>query len=147
MKSVVHSAFEQIESGGKVKLFKSHKDGYADGEQLRDFVYVKDVVAAMVNLVEKNDREISGIYNLGTGRARTFADLARATFSAMDKPENIEYIDMPERLRGQYQYYTQANMDKFNKVFPDFKFHSLEEGIKDYVQNHLMLEDPHLCSK
>ena len=65
----------------------------------------------------------------------------------MDKPENIEYIDMPERLRGQYQYYTQANMDKFNKVFPDFKFHSLEEGIKDYVQNHLMLEDPHLCSK
>ena len=147
MKSVVHSAFEQISAHGKVKLFKSHKEGYKDGEQLRDFVYVKDVVAAMVNLVEKNDREISGIYNLGTGRARTFADLARATFTAMDKPENIEYIDMPERLRGQYQYYTQANMDKFKSVFPDFKFHSLEEGIKDYVQNHLVEEDPHLCSK
>ena len=96
-----------------MKLFKSHKDGYKDGEQLRDFVYVKDVVAAMENLVQKNDREISGIYKLGTGKARTFADLATATFSAMDKPASIDYIDMPERLQGQYQYYTQANMDKF----------------------------------
>lgn len=147
MKSVVHSAFEQIKANGSVKLFKSHKEGYKDGEQLRDFVYVKDVVAAMVNLVAKDDREISGIYNLGTGKARTFTDLATATFSAMDKPANINFIDMPDRLVGQYQYYTQANMDKFKSVFPDFQFHTLEEGIKDYVQSHLVKEDPHMISK
>lgn len=144
MKSVVHSAFEQIKENGQVKLFKSHNPNYSDGGQLRDFVYVKDIVAAMVNLVHCESGEASGIYNLGTGKARSFADLASSVFKAMNLEENIEYIDMPEKLRGQYQYYTQANMAKFKELFPDFTFHSLEEGIKDYVQAHLLHDDPHL---
>lgn len=147
MKSVVHTAFTQISETGKVKLFKSHHPEFADGGQLRDFVYVKDVVTAMVNLLAAKEREHCGIYNLGTGQARSFRDLAIATFNAMDKTPDIEYIDMPERLRDQYQYYTKAEMGKFQSTFPDFKFHSLEEGVKDYVQNHLMQKSPYLNSK
>jgi ADP-L-glycero-D-manno-heptose 6-epimerase len=146
MKSVVCQGFHQIKETGKVKLFKSYKEGFVDGGQLRDFVYVKDCVRAMLALIQSETAE-SGIYNLGTGVARSFADLARATFSAMGVKENIEYIEMPESLRDQYQYYTQAKMDKLYQALPDFKFMSLEVGVKDYVQNHLMQTNPRLCAR
>lgn len=147
MKSVVAQAYSQIEKTGKMKLFKSHKEGYENGEQLRDFVYVKDVVNAMISLMNADHEITNGIYNLGTGQARSFKDLAVATFKAMGKEENIEFIDMPESLREQYQYYTQADMDKFSKALPDFKFNSLEEGVNDYVQNYLSSPNPYLGSR
>jgi ADP-L-glycero-D-manno-heptose 6-epimerase len=147
MKSVVAQAFKQINETGKVKLFKSYKDGYEDGGQLRDFVYVKDCVDAMISLVNEDHNGANGIYNLGTGKARSFADLALATFAAMGKKENIEYIEMPESLRGQYQYYTQAQMNKLEDALEGFTFHSLEDGVKDYVQNHLAQENQFLRSR
>lgn len=147
MKSVVAQAFKQINETGKVKLFKSYKDGYEDGGQLRDFVYVKDCVDAMISLVNEDHNGANGIYNLGTGKARSFADLARATFAAMGNKENIEYIEMPESLRGQYQYYTQAQMNKLEDALEGFTFHSLEDGVKDYVQNHLAQENQFLRSR
>ena len=147
MRSVVNQAYEQIESSGSVKLFKSHNPDYKDGEQLRDFVYVKDVVDAMCELMHRDHGGKNGIYNLGHGHARSFKDLVLATFKAVGKESNINYIDMPESLRGQYQYYTNAEMEKFNSVFPDFRFHSLEEGVLDYVQNHLMQNDSYLNSR
>ncbi len=145
MASVVYQGFNQIQEKGEIKLFKSHKEGFKDGEQLRDFVYVKDVVRAMVELIEagKKKPSISGIYNLGTGKARSFFDLASATFVAMGKKPNIKFIDMPVELRGQYQYFTQADMTKLKKALPKFKFMELEEAVSDYVQNHL-LEDRYL---
>ncbi|TNE96411.1 MAG: ADP-glyceromanno-heptose 6-epimerase [Deltaproteobacteria bacterium] len=142
MRSLVHKGFGQINETGKVKLFKSHKEGFKDGEQLRDFIYVKDVCRAMIEMCLDEGKAENGIYNLGTGQARSFKDLAIATFKAMGKEEKIEYFDMPEAIRGQYQYYTQADMSKFQKNFPKFKFSSLEEGVTDYVQNHLMKDDP-----
>lgn len=147
MKSVVCQAFSQINESGKMKLFKSYKEEYPDGGQLRDFVYVKDVVNAMVDLINEDHKGASGIYNLGTGQARSFADLVRATFAAMNKEENIEFIEMPESLRDQYQYYTQANMDKLKQALPNFKFSSLEEGVADYVKNHLSQADQRLNSR
>lgn len=139
MASVVYQGFNQITDKGEIKLFKSHKDGYKDGQQLRDFVYVKDVVRAMIELIEagKKKPSISGIYNLGTGKARSFYDLASATFSAMDKKPNITFIDMPVELRNQYQYFTQADMNKLKKALPKFKFMELEEAVDDYVRNYL----------
>ncbi len=137
MRSVVVQAHKQIKDTGKMKLFKSYHPDYKDGEQLRDFVYVKDVVQAMVRLMFEDHQGPSGLYNLGTGQARSFKDLVLATFAALDKSEAIEYIDMPDHLKDQYQYYTQANMNKLAQAFSDFKFHSLEEGVKDYVQNYL----------
>jgi len=147
MKSVVCQGFHQINETGKVKLFKSHKDEYVDGGQLRDFVYVKDVVDAMLSLMLEEHEGVNGIYNLGTGEARSFKDLALATFKSMDKKDNIEYIDMPESIRNQYQYFTEAQMTKFKSVFPKFKFHSLEEGIEDYVKNYLMSSNPFESSR
>tara|TARA_R110002072_G_scaffold64203_2_gene159361 strand:+ start:202883 stop:203854 length:972 start_codon:yes stop_codon:yes gene_type:complete len=141
MRSLVHKAFGQINESGKVKLFKSHKDGYEDGKQLRDFIYVKDVVRAMIELSTKSDD--SAILNMGTGKCRSFLDLVKATFVAMDKKENIEFIDMPESIRDQYQYFTEANMDKFRKICPNFKFSTLEDGVKDYVQEYLCKENPY----
>ncbi len=145
MRSLVHKAFYQIQHSGKVRLFKSHKDGYEDGGQLRDFVYVKDVCRAMLEFYaasrKKGQGKLSGIYNMGTGQARSFKDLALATFVAMGKEENITYFDMPEELRNQYQYFTQAKMEKFRKVFPKFKFTTLEKAVADYVQNHLATKD------
>ena len=146
-KSVVCHAFSQINETGKMKLFKSYKDEYKDGEQLRDFVYVKDIVEAMWLLMSTEHNGVNGIYNFGTGEARSFKDLVAATFKAMDKPEKIEYIEMPENLKDQYQYYTQANMQKLSKALPDFRFHSLEEGVKDYVQNYLMQDNPFIRSR
>lgn len=146
MSSVVYHGFNQIKAQGEVKLFKSHKEGYSDGGQKRDFVYVKDVCRAMIELMAagKKKASISGIYNLGTGEARTFEDLAKATFAAMNKKANIHYIDMPENLRAQYQYFTQANMSKLKKALPKFKFMKLEEAVKDYVQEHLNTDSPYL---
>lgn len=146
-KSVVCHAFNQISETGKMKLFKSHKEGYKDGEQLRDFVYVMDVVNAMLMLMHSDHNGKNGIYNLGTGIARSFADLTKATFKAMDKKEDIEFIDMPDNLRNQYQYYTQANMSKFQQALPDFKFKTLEEGVTDYVQKYLLQSNQFCRSK
>ena len=143
MKSLVCKAHEQIKSNGKVKLFKSHRPDFKDGEQLRDFIYVKDVVRAMIELADPDKAEFSGIYNLGAGKARSFHDLVKATFSAMSVPVNIEFIDMPESIRHQYQYYTQADVSKLMKAIPEFQFTSLEDGVRDYVQNYLMKANPH----
>lgn len=142
MASLVFKGFHQIEETKKVKLFKSHKEGFKDGEQLRDFVYVKDVVAAMMKMAEPEFADNSGIYNLGTGQERSFKDLILATFKAMEVQENIEYVDMPTEIRNQYQYFTKANMDKFHSVFKDFQFHSLEDAVKDYVVNYLSKPNP-----
>lgn len=143
MRSLVHKAFGQINDSGKVRLFKSHKEGFEDGKQLRDFIYVVDVVRAMIEMNNPENVDHSGIYNLGTGQADSFYNLAVATFKAMGKEPNIEFFDMPERLRGQYQYFTEADMTKFKEVLPSFTFMGLEEGVKDYVVNYLLKEDPH----
>lgn len=149
MTSVVYQSFNQINEVGEVKLFKSHRPDFKDGEQLRDFVYVKDVVRAMIELIEagKKKPSLSGIYNLGTGEARSFHDLVKATFSAMDKKPKIKFIDMPLELRGQYQYFTQAEMSKLKKALPKFKFLKLEDAVSDYIINHLAQPDPYLAQK
>lgn len=146
MSSVVFQSFNQIKDVGEVKLFKSHRPDYKDGEQLRDFVYVKDVVRAMIALIDagKKKPSISGIYNLGTGEARSFHDLVKATYAAMDIKPKITFIDMPVELRNQYQYYTQADMGKLKKALPKFKFMKLEEAVDDYVRNHLAQPNPYL---
>ncbi len=141
MRSVVHKAYGQISSEGKLKLFKSHKKGYEDGGQLRDFVYVKDAVDMTLFIYEKG---LGGIFNVGTGVSRSFADLAKATFNAMGKPVNIEYIDMPESIRDKYQYFTEAKIDKLRKAGYEGKIHSLEDAINDYVKNYLSGENPYL---
>ena len=143
MRSLVQKSFEQISAGASVKLFKSHRLDFKDGEQLRDFIYVKDVVRAMIELADPEKSAHSGIYNLGTGKARSFHDLVHATFKAMNITPKIEFIDMPESIRNQYQYYTCAEMDKFHHAVPGFEFMSLEEGVRDYVQNYLMKAKPH----
>ncbi len=136
MASVIFHSYNQILANGQVKLFRSHKEGYKDGWQMRDFVYVKDVVSVLFYLMKHKPE--SSIYNLGSGTARSFYDLASATFIAMGKEINIEYIDIPEDIRDKYQYYTEANMNKLISVGYNLPFYSLEEGVKDYVQNYLM---------
>lgn len=136
MASVILHAFRQINERGGVKLFASHNPEYKDGEQLRDFVYVKDVVEVCTFLQQK--RPASGLYNLGTGKARTFVDLANATFAALDKAPNIEFIPTPEDIRDKYQYFTEANMQKLLDAGYSAGFQSLEDGVKDYVQNYLL---------
>ena len=121
---------------GKMKLFRSHNPAYKDGEQMRDFVYVLDVVDVCYWLM--HHRKDSGIYNLGSGKARTFLDLTRAVFKAMNKPEDIEYIDTPMDIRDKYQYFTEAKMEKLRRIGYDKPFHSLEDGTTDYVKNYLM---------
>src|SRR5690606_2473299 len=115
-------------------LFRSHNPEFKDGEQLRDFVYVKDVVNVCAFLMDKKPE--SGLYNLGTGEARTFLDLVRATFKAMGKQEQISFIDTPEDIRDKYQYFTEADMSKLIKAGYSDKFTSLEEGVEDYVKNY-----------
>lgn len=146
MSSVVYQSFNQIKNAGQVKLFKSHRPDYQDGEQLRDFVYVKDVVRAMIELIQAGKKKpaLSGIYNLGTGQARSFLDLAKATFLSMDLEPRIEFIDMPPELRDQYQYYTQAQMNKLKKALPKFNFMKLEDAVSDYVRNYLSQSDQYL---
>lgn len=136
MASVIMHAFNQIREGGMVKLFRSHHPDYKDGGQLRDFVYVKDVVDVIAFLMAQ--KPASGLYNLGTGEARTFLDLATATFAALELEPNIEFIDTPEDIRDKYQYFTEANMDKLRSAGFDKAFTSLEDGVKDYVANYLV---------
>lgn len=136
MASVVFHAFHQIQQTGKVKLFRSHRPDFNDGEQLRDFVYIKDVVKVIYFLYSNKVK--SGIYNLGTGKGRTFLDLANAVFSAMALPSNIEFIDTPADIRDKYQYYTEAKMNKLIHQGYQESFTSLEDAITDYVQNYLM---------
>ncbi len=138
MASVVLHAYNQITETNKLKLFKSHNPDYKDGEQQRDFVYVKDVCDVMVYFMRK--RNISGIFNLGTGKAETFNNLANATFAAMEHDENIEYIDTPTDIRDKYQYYTCANLSNLRKAGYDKEFTSLHDGVADYVKNYLMFK-------
>lgn len=136
MASVIFHSFNQIKQNGFVKLFKSHKPEFKDGEQLRDFIYVKDILKVCVWLMN-NQATPSAIYNLGTGKARTFNDLVKSTYAAIDTAPDIRFIDMPEDLRNTYQYFTEANMEKLKLAgYPD-KFYSLEEGVDDYVRNYL----------
>lgn len=139
MRSVAMQLFESLRDGKPIKLFKSYRDDFADGEQRRDFVYVKDCVNTILWFLEH--RDVSGIFNLGSGEARSFLDVARGVMDAMGKQAPIEFIEMPEFIRPRYQYFTQAKMDKLRTVGCDIKFHTLEEGIRDYVQNYLMQPD------
>jgi ADP-L-glycero-D-manno-heptose 6-epimerase len=136
MASMVFHGYHQILDQGVVRLFRSYQSGVADGEQKRDFVYVKDIVRVVEWLICTQPK--SGVYNLGSGQARSFNDLIRAVFTAMGRPVNIQYIDMPQDLRETYQYYTQAPMQKLRSVGYDRAFFSLEEGVTDYVQGYLM---------
>jgi len=138
MASVIFHSFNKIRETGEMGLFKSYKEGYEDGGQLRDFVYIKDI-CKVVKFVMQNE-DVNGLFNLGTGQARSFYDLAAATFHAMGLEPNIKYIDMPETLRPKYQYYTQANMEKLRNAGYQEAFYSLEDGARDYVQNYLMKE-------
>ena len=141
MASVIFHSYNQIVEKGFVKLFKSHKKEYKDGKQLRDFIYVKDVLKIcfwFLNCWEKDQNLfVSGIYNVGTGKARSFDDLVKATFSGLDKTDNIKYIDMPDDIREKYQYYTEADMNKIHAAGYTSPFYSLEEGVEDYVKNYL----------
>jgi len=135
MCSVVFKAYHQIKETGRVQLFKSHNLEYCDGGQLRDFAYVKDVEKVVAWLLEHDD--VNGLFNLGTGRARSFEELANATFRAMGKPVSIEFMDMPKELQGRYQYFTEAKMESLRDVGYRDAFFSLEEGVSDYVKNYL----------
>lgn len=146
MASVIFHSYNQIKESGKVKLFKSHKAGYENGEQLRDFIYVKDVIEVCYWLMEshtkvvnfpKVDNLVSGIYNLGTGQARSFNALVRSTFAGLDLQPQIDYIDMPEDIQDKYQYFTEASMDKLKAAGYTKDFYSLEKGVDDYVRNYL----------
>lgn len=139
MTSVVYQAFNQISSTGKLRLFKSYRPDFADGEQKRDFVYVKDCCQVLLWFLEQPG--VNGIFNLGSGAARTWIDLAHAVFSAMGRRPQIEFIEMPQALREKYQYFTQADVSRLKSYGCPVKFASLEEGIKDYVRGYLMKED------
>lgn len=136
MASVIFHSYNQIKQHGYVKLFKSHKPEFKDGEQLRDFIYVKDILKVCVWLMNTSGVP-SAIYNLGTGTARTFTDLVKSTYSAIDSSSDIRFIDMPLDLRETYQYFTEANMAKLKKAGYAEKFYSLEDGVNDYVRNYL----------
>jgi len=135
MRSVVHKAHGQIRETGKVGLFKSYRDDYPDGGQVRDFVYVKDAVDVTLHFLDH--RDTNGLFNCGTGEARTWNDLAKATFAAMDRNPDIDYIEMPDNLRGKYQYHTQADTTKLRAAGYDKPFTSLEDGVSDYVRSWL----------
>lgn len=135
MASVVYHAYNQISANKKIKLFQSHNPNYKDGEQMRDFIYVKDLLEVCIFLM--HHRRNSGIYNLGSGKARTFLDLANATFSALNLPSDIDFIPTPEDIRDKYQYFTQANMSKIRSIGFNRPFTSLEDAIDDYVGNYL----------
>ncbi len=144
MASVAFHSYNQFKETGTVKLFKSHKQGYEDGMQLRDFVYVKDAAAVVAHFLDKALNKTpcaNGIYNIGTGQARAFKDLATSVMASMGKTPNVTYIDMPEDLQGKYQYFTEANMAKLRATGYSQAFYSLEDGVKDYVQNYLMHDD------
>jgi len=139
MRSFVIKAFEQINKTGRVKLFKSHNPEYKDGFQQRDFLYIKDAVD--MTLFFLDNPRLSGIYNIGTGLAETWIDLANAVFEAMNKEPNIDFVDMPEHLKDKYQYFTQADISKLKKAGFNKKTTSLKDAVKDYVQNYLQKEE------
>ena len=141
MASVAFHTFNQFSETGTMKLFKGTKPGIKDGEQLRDFVYVKDAAAIVCSFVETANPKNNGIYNIGTGHARTFKDLATIVMESMGKAPHITYIDMPADLQGKYQYFTEANIAKLRKAGYKTPMTSLEDGVKDYVQNYLMQDD------
>ncbi len=141
MASVVFHAFRQIRETGGMKLFRSHREDIPDGQQKRDFIYVRDVVDVLTFFMQKEVP--SGLYNLGTGEARPFWDLASAVFHALDLPVNISFIDTPEDIRDTYQYYTRAEMDKLRAAGYDKPFTSLEEGVEEYVKLFLLANGVH----
>lgn len=136
MSSVIFHAYKQISKTGEMKLFRSHNPLYKNGEQKRDFIYVKDVLNICMFL--KEERPESGLYNVGSGRARTFKDLTKCTFEAMGRDSRIGFIDTPEDIREKYQYYTEASINKLISVGYSKGFHTLEQGIEDYVKNYLV---------
>jgi ADP-L-glycero-D-manno-heptose 6-epimerase len=140
MSSVAFKAFHQIKKSGSLGLFKSYNSDYKDGEQMRDFVYVKDVVLWMVELMDK--KPASGLYNMGFGKARTWLDLARSVFKSMKLDTNIKWLEMPDDLKNQYQYFTEANMKKWQEAGMSEPEWPLEKAIEDYVQNYLSKADP-----
>jgi ADP-L-glycero-D-manno-heptose 6-epimerase len=142
MASIIYHAFHQIKQKGTVGLFKSHRNDCKHGEQKRDFIYVKDAVEVLIYFLETG--AASGIYNIGTGKARSFNDLAAAVFRALNREVLIEYIDMPENLRNQYQYFTEASVEKIVQAGYQGTIHDLEAGIEDYVKNYLNTDDPYL---
>lgn len=135
MASVIFHAYNQIKEKGEVKLFRSHNPDYKDGEQIRDFIYVKDVVQICVWLMQ--NQPASGLYNTGTGKARTFKDLVKAIFDTLHLPEHIVFIDTPIDIRDKYQYFTEADMTKLHKAGYNVPFYSLEDGVKEYVREYL----------
>jgi len=140
MASVIWHSFNQIKKTGLVKLFRSHRPDFKDGEQLRDFVYVKDLVKIMLWMIEQYQNKnsiVNGLYNLGTGKARSFYDLAKATFVGLGLEPKIEFIDMPIDIRDKYQYFTEANITKLHAAGYHQPFYTLEEGVNDYVRNYL----------
>ena len=142
MRSMVHKGFEQIQSTGKIKLFKSYKKEYPDGGQRRDFVYVKDVIDAMIWFWHNPEKK--GIYNLGSGKAQSWNELAEAMFQSCRKKKNIEYIEMPDSIKNQYQYFTEADLKKFSTAGCPTVFLNLAHGTADYVHNYLSKKDPYL---
>ncbi|MGN6452509.1 MAG: ADP-glyceromanno-heptose 6-epimerase [Steroidobacteraceae bacterium] len=142
MRSVVAQKYPLAAAGQAVTLFKSHRDDVPDGGQRRDFIYVRDCVEVVQWLLDH--RGVNGLYNLGTGRARSFADLARALFAALQRPARIEYIDTPPEVRAHYQYFTEARMERLREVGYTRPFTSLEDGVADYVQRYLAQPDPYL---
>ena len=141
-KSVVCHIFPSVKNNTPVKLFKSYNKDYKDGWQLRDFVYVKDVVDVIIWFLKHP--KISGLFNVGTGKARSFYDLAKATWNALGLEEKIEYVEMPENIKDKYQYYTQANITKLREVGYNKEMTSLEDGVKDYVTNYLDQTDQYM---
>lgn len=142
MASVVFKAFGQVRQTGKIRLFKSYRSAFGDGEQRRDFVYVKDCVELIFWLM--HNPTLNGVYNVGTGCDRTWNDLAKAVFAAMDLPVCIEYFDMPEQLKDRYQYLTRASTRKLDQLGHPVSFACLEDSVRDYICNYLQMEDPYL---
>ena len=135
MASMVFHAYNQIMQFGQLSLFKSYKDGFSDGNQLRDFIYIKDILDICLWLYKT--KENSGIINIGTGISSSFNQLGEAVFKALEMPVNIKYIEMPDNLKDKYQYYTEANISKLRKIGYKKSFTTLESGIEDYVINYL----------
>ncbi|WP_285905676.1 ADP-glyceromanno-heptose 6-epimerase [Pseudodesulfovibrio pelocollis] len=145
MRSVICKAHRQILETGRLKLFKSYREEYPHGGQMRDFVYIKDCVDIMAWFLENPDK--NGIFNIGTGTARTWNDLAAAVFAAMDREPVVDYIPMPEAIRGKYQYFTEAKMDKLAAAGCNVALTTLEDGAADYVRNYLEMDNPYLSSR
>lgn len=140
--SVIKKTYDVIKFGNSARLFKSYNEAYQDGGQLRDFVWVGDCIDVMTWLYD--NPTVSGLFNIGSGKARTFNDLAKASFSALDMPERVDYIDMPKGLAEKYQYHTQADISRLRKAGYTRDFTSLEEGIRLYIQDYLKKDDPYL---